>query len=92
MFIKKIIISSLGNVIREIPFHKGMNLIVDESEGQVTGNSVGKTTVLKLVDFCLGAKAKIIYQDPENRKEIYTLVRDYLVENKISVFLYLRSL
>jgi len=89
MFIKKILISSLGNVIREIPFHKGMNLIVDESEGQVTGNSVGKTTVLKLVDFCLGAKAKIIYEDPENRKEIYTLVRDYLIENKISVFLYL---
>lgn len=89
MFIEKLVISKPGEVIREIPFHKGINLIVDESDGQVTGNSVGKTTVLKLVDFCLGANPKIIYEDPENKKEIYTLVRDYLVENKISVFLYL---
>lgn len=89
MFIEKLIISKSGEAIREIPFHKGINLIVDESDGQVTGNSVGKTTVLKLVDFCLGARPKIIYEDPENKKEIYTLVRDYLVENKISVFLYL---
>ena len=76
-------------MIREIPFHKGINLIVDDSDGQITGNSVGKTTVLKLVDFCLGAKPKIIYEDPENKKEIYTLVKDYLIENKISVFLHL---
>ncbi|MDO9518960.1 MAG: DUF2326 domain-containing protein [Pseudohongiella sp.] len=89
MFIKKIVISSPTEVIREIPFHKGINLIVDESDGQITGNSVGKTTVLKLVDFCLGAKPKIIYEDPENRKEIYTLVRDYLVDNKISISLHL---
>jgi uncharacterized protein YydD (DUF2326 family) len=89
MFIKKIVISSPSEIIREIPFHKGINLIVDESDGQITGNSVGKTTVLKLVDFCLGAKPKIIYEDPENTKEIYTLVRDYLVENKVSVRLHL---
>lgn len=89
MFIEKLVISRSGEAIREIPFHKGINLIVDESDGQVTGNSVGKTTVLKLVDFCLGAKPKIIYEDPENKKEIYALVKDYLVENKISVFLYL---
>lgn len=89
MFIKKIVISSPAGIIREIPFHKGINLIVDESDGQITGNSVGKTTVLKLVDFCLGAKPKIIYEDPENTKEIYTLVKDYLVENKVSVCLHL---
>lgn len=89
MFIKKIVINSPAEVIREIPFHRGINLIVDESDGQITGNSVGKTTVLKLVDFCLGAKPKIIYEDPENTKEIYSLVRDYLVENKISVLLHL---
>jgi len=89
MFIKKIVISSPKEVIREIPFHKGINLIVDESNGQITGNSVGKTTVLKLVDFCLGAKPKIIYEDPENTKEVYTLVKDYLVDNRVSVFLHL---
>ncbi|TOK91684.1 hypothetical protein CGI07_24485, partial [Vibrio parahaemolyticus] len=65
------------------------NLVVDESDGQVTGNSVGKTTVLKLIDFCLGAKPKIIYEDPENKKEIYSLVKGYLVDNNVSIFLYL---
>ncbi|HGF7520836.1 TPA: DUF2326 domain-containing protein [Vibrio cholerae] len=89
MFIKKIIIATPSHIIREIPFHKGLNLVVDESDGQVTGNSVGKTTVLKLIDFCLGAKPKIIYEDPENRKEIYSLVKDYLVDNNVSIFLYL---
>lgn len=89
MFIKKIVISSPAEVIREIAFHKGINLIVDESDGQITGNGVGKTTVLKLVDFCLGAKPKIIYEDPENKKEIYSLVRDYLVDNETSIFLHL---
>ncbi|KFD98077.1 hypothetical protein DN34_2375 [Vibrio cholerae] len=86
---KKIIIATPSHIIREIPFHKGLNLVVDESDGQVTGNSVGKTTVLKLIDFCLGAKPKIIYEDPENRKEIYSLVKDYLVDNNVSIFLYL---
>lgn len=89
MFIKKIIIATPFRNIREIPFHKGLNLIVDESDGQITGNSVGKTTVLKLIDFCLGAKPKIIYEDPENRKEIYSLVKDYLVDNNVSIYLYL---
>ncbi|EPX4129943.1 DUF2326 domain-containing protein [Vibrio alginolyticus] len=89
MFIKKIIIATPSHIIREIPFHKGLNLVVDESDGQVTGNSVGKTTVLKLIDFCLGAKPKIIYEDPENKKEIYSLVKDYLVDNNVSIFLYL---
>lgn len=89
MYIKRILISSPTEVVREIPFHKGINLIVDESDGQITGNSVGKTTVLKLVDFCLGAKPKIIYEDPENSKEIYGLVKDYLVENNISISLFL---
>ena len=60
MYINRIVISSPTEVVREIPFHKGINLIVDESDGQITGNSVGKTTVLKLVDFCHGAKPKII--------------------------------
>ena len=55
LFFKQLKISTFGNIIRDIPFHKGINLIVDESVDQVTGNNVGKTTVLKLIDFCLGA-------------------------------------
>ncbi len=88
MFLKSLIISSPSKIIREITFHKGINLIVDESEDEhITGNSVGKTTVLKLIDFCLGAKAKNIYEDPEDRKEIYTLVKDFLVDSEILITL-----
>lgn len=65
----------------------GINLIVDSSEGHVTGNSVGKTTVLKLIDFCLGANQKNIYEDPESKKEIYKLVKDFLVENNVLITL-----
>ena len=87
MFLKYLTISSDSKLIREVKFRKGINLIVDESEGQVTGNSVGKTTVLKLVDFCLGANPKIIYEDPESKKEIYKLVKDFLVKNSVLITL-----
>ena len=87
MFLKHLMISTSTKVIREIPFHKGINLIVDESEKQVTGNNVGKTTVLRLIDFCLGATAKNIYVDPENPKTEYFLVKDYLIKNKIIITL-----
>ena len=56
MFLKKLTISSDGKVVREIPFRKGINLIVDNTGKEITGNNVGKTTVLKLIDFCLGGK------------------------------------
>ncbi|TAF74878.1 MAG: DUF2326 domain-containing protein [Bacteroidetes bacterium] len=91
MFIKSLTITSGAKVIREIEFHKGLNLIVDESEHQITGNSVGKTTVLKLVDFCLGADNKNIYIDPETKRDEYKLVKDFLIENKVLITLTLTS-
>ena len=89
MFIKSLTITSGPKVIREIEFHKGLNLIIDESEHHITGNSVGKTTVLKLVDFCLGANPKHIYVDHETKKQEYKLVKDFLIENKILITLVL---
>ena len=89
MFIKSLIISSPTQVIREIQFHRGLNLIVDETPtGEtLTGNNVGKTTVLRLIDFCLGRDGSIVYKDPENKKEVYQLVKDYLIEKKIIITL-----
>ena len=91
MFIKSLTITGGAEVIREIKFHKGLNLIVDESEHQITGNSVGKTTVLKLVDFCLGANPKHIYVDHETKRQEYKLVKDYLIENKALITLVLTT-
>lgn len=94
MFLKSLIISSRAGVIREIQFHNGINLIVDETantQGIETGNNVGKTTVLKLVDFCLGANAKQIYIDPENKKVEYRLVKDFLFKDKVRITLVLKE-
>ncbi|GMU85892.1 MAG: hypothetical protein AMXMBFR48_11340 [Ignavibacteriales bacterium] len=91
MFIKSLTIYSGANIIRKIDFHKGLNLIVDESEHEITGNGVGKTTVLKLVDFCLGANPKHIYLDQETKKQEYKLVKDYLIKNKVQISLILTS-
>ena len=85
MFLKTLTISSNHGLIRKITFHKGINLIVDESEEQITGNNVGKTTVLKLIDFCFGANPKTIYIDPESRRDIYKLVRDFLIEQNVLI-------
>lgn len=95
MFIKSLqIIRPDGNVIRDIQFHLGLNLIVDETHsvnGKETGNNIGKTTVLKLIDFCLGGDAKNIYTDSENQKNEYKLVKDFLTEEKIQIRLTLKQ-
>jgi len=95
MFLKSLTITYRdGEILRNIPFHSGLNLIVDDTPsitGEETGNNVGKTTVLKLVDFCLGAKARGIYSDPENPKHEFKLVKDFLVENRVLVTLTLKD-
>lgn len=68
MFLKSLAITKGATIIRDIEFRKGINLIVDKSEGKITGNSVGKTTVLKLIDFCFGANKNIIWEDPRIKK------------------------
>lgn len=92
MFIKKLIISSPSEIIREIDFYSGLNLIIDDTPAEdtkSTGNNVGKTTVLKLVDFCLGAKGSIIYTDTENKKETYDVVKNFLLDEEIEIKLIL---
>jgi uncharacterized protein YydD (DUF2326 family) len=97
MFIKSLKISTGNRIIREITFRKGMNLIVDETplrsdSGKTeTGNNVGKTTVLQLIDFCLGADSKGIYVDPDSKKNEYVLVKDFLKNNEVLITLVLKE-
>jgi uncharacterized protein YydD (DUF2326 family) len=85
MYLKNLTISTPDEIIRNITFRKGINLIVDESSKQITGNNVGKTTVLKLIDFCLGGSSRNIYIDPENKKQEYLLVKDFLIKNQVLI-------
>ena len=95
MFLKSLTISHQdGTTIRKIQFHSGLNLIVDETptiSGKETGNNVGKTTVLKLIDFCFGAEAKGIYSDYENKKHEYKLVKDFLIKKEVLISLVLKE-
>jgi uncharacterized protein YydD (DUF2326 family) len=96
MFLKRLTIENSDGLIRNIPFHAGLNLIVDETpsdDSQVTGNNVGKTTVLKLIDLCLGGDPKKVYTDLENPKIEYADVKSFLIDTKVVVTLTLcRSL
>lgn len=91
MYLSKLTISSPGKVIRDIEFHKGLNLVVDETPENTTGtgNNVGKTTVLRLIDYCLGGDVNGIYRNPEDKHESYALVKDFLTGNNVIVTLIL---
>lgn len=96
MYIKHLKLYRKGKELRTICFNKGVNFIVDNTPNinkTTTGNNVGKTTVLKLIDFCLGASAKEIYIDPETPKKEYQLVKEFLFdkENEILVELLLKE-
>lgn len=93
MYLKSLTITGNRGVIREINFHAGLNLIVDKThtdgDGTQTGNNVGKTTVLRLIDFCLGGDASSLYRDPENKAEVNQEVKDFLVNEQVMITLLL---
>ncbi|MBL1277626.1 MAG: DUF2326 domain-containing protein [Ectothiorhodospiraceae bacterium] len=96
MFLKSLTIESEGFTIREIIFHKGVNFIVDEtkssdSSDKQSGNNVGKTTVLRLINFCLGADGKSIYQSKEFKNNINEEVKEFLTEKRVVITLKLRG-
>lgn len=65
------VLTSSGEVIRDVPFHKGLNIILGERcTDSGSTNSIGKTTLLRAIDFCLGGDEKAFYQDKENRDSI----------------------
>ena len=92
MFLKTLKISTPTKIIREMKFYTGMNLIIDNTptdNKRLTGNNVGKTTVLKLIYFCLGGEGNEIFTGEENKKEIYEIVKNYLIDNQVLITLVL---
>lgn len=95
MFLKTLKIENGDTLIREIPFHTGINLIVDEThtlDRKESGNNVGKTTVLRLIDFCLAGKGENIYKDSEFKgKSNNQIVETFLKNNNIIITLILKE-
>ena len=88
---KSLTIRNGSAAIRHIPFHRGINLIVDETKSTdktESGNSVGKTTVLRLIDFCLDGDGKNIYTDSEFKLK-KTKVEEFLTKNNVVIELVL---
>ncbi|NQU06799.1 MAG: DUF2326 domain-containing protein [Calditrichaeota bacterium] len=94
MFLKKLEIYNEHALIRDIQFHKGLNLIVDETktgDRRESGNNVGKTTVLRLIDFCFGSDGKNIYRDPEFRDKSNVQIERFLMDNNIVISMTLKK-
>lgn len=66
MYIKSIAIyESFPEIkqIRKVDFKLGANFIVDNGGVDQKGNNLGKTTVLRIIDICLGSQdRKYIYR------------------------------
>ena len=91
MYLEKLTINNLKTKeeIRSISFVRGLNIITDDSEKD--GNSVGKTTILHAIDFCLGAKSTV-FQQSENSSLQSTKILDFLYENQVEFILEMRDL
>src|SRR5688572_20567628 len=90
MFLRRLLLEKDGLVLREIVFRKGVNLIIDatsDREKRSSGNNVGKTTTLRLIDYCLGGDGKNIYTDPEFKNKTNSTVESFLRDNNVVVTL-----
>lgn len=93
MKIKKLIVRKLEpseETIREIQFNeKGLSLIVDNTtkEERETGNSIGKTTAIRVIDLCLGAQSvRQLYYDSDtgsDNKEVCDFLKKYKVQAEL---------
>lgn len=80
MYLTELAVTRANSVVRSISFKRGLNLILDKPTPTITesGNSVGKTTALRLIDFCLGSDGDDIWQDAEFKSNINQDVYDFL--------------
>lgn len=74
-----------GELIRAVPFKKGLNLIVNSvSQSGSTGNSVGKSTPSRLIDYLFLSSGEDIYTEAEFGKPIPDVYK-LLTENTVLV-------
>lgn len=85
MHLIKLSLFKNSETVREVAFRKGLNLIVNSSSSNnKSGNSVGKSTLSRLLDYIFLSSGKDIYTEPEFGKEIPE-VCDFIENNTIYV-------
>lgn len=80
-----------NEVKRFVKFKSGLNLVTNKPNSGRTGNSVGKSTLSRVVDFLMLGSIESIYIDEEFKKpnlEIETLFKNNIVIASLSFFDY----
>lgn len=89
MFLKNIVIKDKnGFLIRKVEFKKGVNIIKGvevESTSLSSTNSIGKTTLLRCIDFCLAGQWNQFIFDKEFRSVKNNTVFDFF-KNTLPIF------
>lgn len=85
MRLNKLIILKNDSLVREVTFKDGLNLIVNKrTSGKDSGNSVGKSTLLRVLDYLFMSSGHDIYHDAEFGKDIPEIVS--LINNNVLKF------
>ncbi|WP_305374056.1 hypothetical protein [Photobacterium leiognathi] len=72
-----------NEIIREIVFKDGVNIITNDGDD---GNQIGKSTVLKIINFFFGGKFTDLWHDPLNKSTNET-VKEYLTSGNVKLIL-----
>ncbi|ELA9204226.1 hypothetical protein ACSQUR_003564 [Vibrio alginolyticus] len=76
-----------SSVVRECDFNCGLNIVTNINEH---GNQVGKSTVLRIINFCLGSDGVSIWHDPESR-QVNEDIYNYIIKGGVYFELSLKS-
>ena len=84
MRLNKLIILKNNILVREVTFKDGLNLIINKrTSGKDSGNSVGKSTLSRVLDYLFMSSGHDIYHDAEFGKdipEIVSLINDNVLK------------
>ncbi|HCO6546404.1 TPA: DUF2326 domain-containing protein [Escherichia coli] len=85
MRLNKLIILKNDSLVREVTFKDGLNLIVNKRTSRKdSGNSVGKSTLSRVLDYLFMSSGHDIYHDAEFGKDIPEIVS--LINNNVLKF------
>ena len=84
MYLRQLTLTkSSGELIRAVTFQKGLNLILGKANKKSSSNSLGKTTLIRCINFCLAGKIEEFFVDNENKKVENKTVKDFLIQNQV---------
>ncbi|MFT4775705.1 MAG: hypothetical protein ACI9B7_000070 [Oleispira sp.] len=91
MQLNKLSLYKNEEIVREVTFKSGLNLIINTASGnEKTGNGVGKSTPSRLLDYIFMSSGEDIYTEPEFGRNIPE-VFEYITTNSIFIELAFRG-